>query len=176
MSIEDNTFDFKVQDRLKKEGKDLIPLFSDALKNQLLHDMIAYCSQGNQEDAVLNLKTTHRFVKDYNATIRDLASMVVGFMGFIEDSMYGKWFVFEFWKKCFIQTKVAVQKEEPLPRESWHVVMLREYGRFSNSQNFTNLNAFKAEARVAQESLKNTSDNLNNTYKALTKRDSVKEN
>ena len=165
MSIEDNTFDFKVQDRLKKEFKDLDlrHLFSDPLKNQLLLDMIAYCSQGNQEEAVLNLKTTLKFEGDYEAARMNLGA----FLGYFER---GSRFIFEFWRKCFIQTKVAVQKEEPLPRESWHVVMLRDYGRFLDSHNFTNLNAFDTEARIAKESLKNASDNLNNTYKALMKR------
>ena len=172
MSKEDNTFDFRVQDRLRKECEGLRPMFRDSLKNQLLLDMIAYCSQGSQEDAVLNLQTTRRFARDYDVTMTRLLlpASTVGWDFFGDYFHYGQWFVFEFWKKCFIQTKVAVQKEEALPRESWHVVMLREYGRFTNSHNFTNLNAFDTEARIAKESLKNASDNLNNTYKALMER------
>ena len=168
MSIEDNTFDFKVQDRLKKECKDRPPLFPyDPLKNHLLLDMIAYCSQGNQEEAVLNLKTTLKFERDYEIACTNLGAFSMAFLGYYER---GSQIIFEFWRKCFIQIKVAVQKEEPLPRESWHVVMLREYGRFLDSHNFANLDAFYTEARVAKESLKNASDDLNNTYKALMKK------
>ena len=84
--------------------------------------------------------------------------------------------MFEFWRKCFIQTKVAVQKGESLPSESWHLVIFRDYGRFLDSANFSIYDAFVTETRVAIESLKNASDNLNNTYKALMKGDRQSEN
>ena len=88
----------------------------------------------------------------------------------------GKVFMYEFWRKCFIQTKVAVQKGEPLPRESWHVVIFREYGRFLNSANFANHDAFESEAKIAVESLVNASENFNNTYKAMMQSDRQNEN
>ena len=174
MSIEDNTFDFKVQDRLKKECKDRPPLFPyDPLKNHLLLDMIAYCSQGNQEEAVLNLKTTLKFERDYEIACTNLGAFSMAFLGYYER---GSRIIFEFWRKCFIQTKVAVQKKESLPRETWHFVIFREYARFLNSDNFANHDAFESEARVAVASLVNASDTFDNTYKAMMMTDSQSEN
>ena len=165
MSIEDNTFDHKVRERLMKESKS-IHLFFDPHKTQLLIDMITYCSQGNQEAAVLNFRTTLKFERDYEVARLQLPG--------VHNSYYylrGLCLMFEFWRKCFIQIKVAVQKQESLPRESWHEVILREYGRFLNSHNFANTDVFDTEVRVVRESLKNESEAFNNTYKALIKRD-----
>ena len=167
MSIEDNTFDHKVRERLIKESKN-IHLFVDPHKNQLLIDMITYCSQGNQEAAVLNFRTTLKFERKYEIARLQLQGLHQHPYGFY---MRGMCLMFEFWRKCFIQIKVAVQKQEALPRESWHEVILREYGRFLNSHNFANTDVFDTEVRVVRESLKNESEAFNNTYKALIKRD-----
>ena len=166
MSIEDNTFDHKVRERLMKESKS-IHLFFDPHKTQLLIDMITYCSQGNQEAAVLNFRTTLKFDRKYEIARRGIPDYPFHFGYYAR----GLCLMFEFWRKCFIQIKVAVQKQEALPRESWHEVILREYGRFLNSHNFANTDVFDTEVRVVRESLKNESEAFNNTYKALIKRD-----
>ena len=168
MSVEDNTFDFKVRDHMLCECKidlDLISMHFNPLEKQILIDMIAYCSNGNQEEAVINLKTTSKFVEKYD----DARSHPMWNIHAVEFWHYvrGSVFMFEFWRKCFIQTKVAVQKEEPLPRESWHVVMMREYGRFMNRDNFVNFYAFDSEAQVARQSLVEQSDHYNKIYKEL---------
>ena len=177
MSVEDNTYDFKVRDRLREEyeTKRYAPYLNSSSvphRNgaELMLDMMTYCSQGNQEEAVLNLKATERFQNKYEAVRWSMPGPKHGVYA------TGEVFIYEFWRKCFIQTKVAVQKGEPLPSESWHVVIFRDYGRFLNSANFSIHDAFKTETRVAIESLKNASDNFNNTYKALMKRDRQKEN
>ena len=175
MSVEDNIFDFKVKDRLIKECKDknYLTLFSDPTKNQILLDMITYCSLGNQDEAILNLKTTMEFEEDFEDARMSLPPPPPGPVFFFHAR--GSMFLYEFWKNCFIQIKVAVQKKEPLPRESFHTVMLREYGRFLNVHNFPSLDAFKQEAWLAVISLKNASEALNNMYKTLMKSDGQNE-
>ena len=166
-SIEDNTFDFKVKDRLMEECKDETfygPMFlADPHRNQLIIDMIAYCSQGNPEDAVLNLKTTLRFKKELEAVQRNLSANTF----YYRYRVRGALFIHEFWKKCFIQIKLAVQKQESPPREPWHIVIVREYGRFLISGNFTHLDAFEAEVRLAFDSLKTACNHFNDAYKAM---------
>ena len=170
MSVEDNIFDFKVKDRLIKECKDKSygPLFSDPLKNQILLDMIAYCSMGNLDEAILNLKITMDFEEDFEGVRQNLPPPPPPgyFFGFY---VTGSMFLYEFWRKCFIKIQVAVQKKESLPQESFHIVILREYGRFLNGHNFPNLHAFKNEVWVAVTSLKAASETFNNTYKTLMK-------
>ena len=117
MSVEDNIFDFKVKDRLLKECKDKSyrTLFSDPTKNQILLDMITYCSLGNQDEAILNLKTTMEFEEDFEDARMSLPPTATWSFFHARGSM----FLYEFWKNCFIQIKVGVQKKEPLPRESF---------------------------------------------------------
>ena len=64
--VEDNIFDFKVKDRLVKECEDKgYKLSKDSLRNPMILDMIVYCSLGREEEALLNLKTTHDFIRRY---------------------------------------------------------------------------------------------------------------
>ena len=64
MTIEDNTFDFKVRDRLLEECKNAdYDLHYNPNDNKVMMDMITYCSQGNEEEAILNLKTTKEFLR-----------------------------------------------------------------------------------------------------------------
>ena len=172
MSVEDNTYDFKVRDRLREEyetrmylgiGHGIGAVGVDG--DELILDLITYCSQGDQDEAVLNLKATQRFQSKYEAVRWRLPGPKYDVY---ETDVV---FMYEFWRKCFIRTKVAVQKGEELPSESWHIVIFRDYGRFLDSANFSIYDAFVTETRVAIESLKNASDNLNNMYKALMKGD-----
>ena len=162
MIVEDNTFDFLVRDHLKKicDEKNLT-LSGDPKKDQLMLDMITYCSRGNKEEAALNLNTTKEFMTGYHNVCRRLPG------AWWWAAPNGWDFMFEFWKKCFIQIKVAVQSEEPLPSESYHEVISRDYGRFLQDNNFANVDAMKTEAAVAIISLKNASENLNTKYKQM---------
>ena len=66
MTIEDNTFDFKVRDRLLEECRNAdYDLHYNPNDNKVMMDMITYCSQGNEEEAVLNLKTTKQFLRGF---------------------------------------------------------------------------------------------------------------
>ena len=124
-------------------------------------EMITYCSRGNKEEAVLNLKTTQDFMTCYQIVCRRLPG------GWWWADPNGWEFMVEFWKKCFIQIKVAVQSEEPLPSESYHEVISRDYGRFLQENNFANVDVMKNEAMVAIISLKNASENFSNNYKQM---------
>ena len=164
MIVEDNTFDFLVRDRLKKECEErpLLPL-PHTEQHKLMLDMITYCSRGNKEEAVRNLTATKEFMDGY----RLVSSSLNG--GWFWDNPIGSgWtFMFEFWKNCFIKIKVLVQKQEPLPPQAYTEVISRDYGRFLQHHNFANFDALKAESRVAIDSLKNDSENYNNIYKVI---------
>ena len=56
--VEDNTFDFKVRDRLKKECEERNFHMGEDTLSMMFLDMITYCSRGNEEAAVLNLIAT----------------------------------------------------------------------------------------------------------------------
>ena len=160
MTVEDNTFDFLVRDRLKKECEERgISLSGDPTKDQLMLDMITYCSRGNKEEAVCNLTATKEFIVGFQHVQRRLPG------GWWWADPNGWEFMFEFWKKSFIKIKVLVQKQEPLPSPAYSEVISREYGRFLQEHNFPNVDTFKAEARGAIASLKNDSENFNNIYK-----------
>ena len=75
--------------------------------------------------------------------------------------------MFSFWKKWFIEIKVAVQKKEAPLRVSLHEVIMREYGHLINSQNFPNYNIFAAQGITAKNHLESATENLNNIYKGL---------
>ena len=159
MLVEDNTFDFLVRDRLKKECEErpMLPL-PHTEQHKLMLDMITYCSRGNKEAAVLNLIATKDFIHGF---------MVVGILDG-RNWWSDAWdFMFEFWKKCFIKIKVLVQKQESLPPPTYTEVISRDYGRFRRDHNFASVDAFIAEARVAIDALKNESENTNNIYKDL---------
>ena len=162
MTTEDNTFDFSVRDRLKKECKERNwKLSGESHEDQLLLDMITYCSRGNQVAAVLNLNTTIEFEGGYYSSLRRLHG------GGLWCNPTGWEFIFEFWKKCFIQLRVKLVKKEPLPSEFYHEVIFRDYGRFLLYQNFANVDAMETEASISIISLKNESDNFNNTFKEI---------
>ena len=73
MIVEDNTFDFLVRDHLKKMCEERnLTLSGDSKKDQLMLDMITYCSRGNKEEAVLNLNTTKEFITGYQIVCRRL--------------------------------------------------------------------------------------------------------
>ena len=162
MIVEDNTFDFLVRDRLKKELEERpLSLSGDPAKDQFMLDMITYCSRGNKEAAVLNLAATKDFLFGYQSVQRRLPG------GWWWADPNGWEFMFEFWKKSFIKIKVLVQKLEPLPPCAYTEVISRDYGRFLQEHNFANVDAFKSEARVAIAALKNDSEHFNNIYKEI---------
>ena len=167
MNIEDNTFDFKVRDRLQKECRERswkLRRFPE--DNRIMIDMITYCSQGNEEEAALNLQTSMDFKDGFKRTCRSFG-MWVGEIGWA--SAMAEQFLFLFWKKSFIELKVAVHKDENLPRESWHEVLMREHGRFLIDQNFTDSFAFEAEVLLVIDVVLQAIENLNNTFKELMK-------
>ena len=99
MIVEDNTFDFLVRDRLKKECEERpISLSGDPTKDQLMLDMITYCSRGNKEEAVSNLTATKEFMVGFQLVQRRLPG------GWWWADPNGWEFMFEFWKKCFIKS------------------------------------------------------------------------
>ena len=162
MIVEDNTFDFLVRDRLKKECEERpISLSGDPTKDHLMLDMITYCSRGNKEEAVSNLTATKEFMVGFQLVQRRLPG------GWWWADPNGWEFMFEFWKKSFIKIKVLVQKQETLPAHAYTEVISRDYGRFLLEHNFANLDALKAEVKVAIDSLKNESENTNNIYKEI---------
>ena len=75
--------------------------------------------------------------------------------------------MFLFWKKCFIEIKVAVQKKEAPLRVSHHEIIMRDYGHLLNRQNFPNYDTFKAQATTAENHLKSVTENLNKIFKGL---------
>merc|ERR1711971_696104 len=71
--VEDNTFDFLVRDCLKKECEERgISLSGDPTRDQLMLDMITYCSRGNKEEAVCNLTATKEFIVGFQHVQRRL--------------------------------------------------------------------------------------------------------
>ena len=155
MSVEDNIFDFIVRDRLKKECEDRdYKLSRDYLRNSMMLDMIAYCSFGREEEAILNLETTMKFIRGYKCVQWNLVPFGQTFIFNVTGSII----MFEFWRKCFIQIKVLVQRRESLPGESFHKVILREHGRFLDSDNFSTPDALEAEGSAVMDSLKSVSE------------------
>ena len=71
MTIEDNTFDFKVRDRLLEECRnENYVLHYNPNDNKVMIDLITYCSQGNVEEAKLNLQATIEFLENFE-TVRN---------------------------------------------------------------------------------------------------------
>ena len=167
--VEDNTFDFKVRDRLKKEWEERNFHMGEDTLSMMFLDMITYCSRGNEEAAVLNLIATEEFRDGIVRVSMRLIGGWQGLMGLtgLTTVVTGWELMFEFWKKCFIKIKVLVQKQETLPAHSYTEVISRDYGRFLLEHNFANLDALKAEVKVAIDSLKNESENTNNIYKDI---------
>ena len=162
MNVVDNTFDFKVRDRLVKECRERNwkLLHSCTEDPRVMIDMITYCSQGNEEEAVLNLKASKEFMDRLRNTGRtfDLWSCKLA-----EDIM------FLFWKKSFIELKVAVHKNELLPRDSCHEVMMREYGHLLHEENFADSDAFIDGVTNSMNVIKAATMILDNTFKDLMK-------
>ena len=165
--VEDNTFDFKVRDRLKKECEERNFHMGEDTPSQVFLDMITYCSRGNEEAAVLNLIATEELM---DGILRVSMRLVGGWLGMvipITTVVTGWDLMFEFWKNCFIKIKVLVQKQETLPAHAYTEVISRDYGRFLLDHNFANLDALKDEVKVAIDSLKIESENTNNIYKDI---------
>ena len=162
MNVVDNTFDFKVRDRLVKECRERNwkLLHSCTEDPRVMIDMITYCSQGNEEEAVLNLKASKEFMDRLRNTGRtfDLWSCKLA-----EDIM------FLFWKKSFIELKVAVHKNEILPRDSCHEIMMREYGHLLHEENFADSDAFIAGVTQSMNLIEAATKILDNTFKDLMK-------
>ena len=162
--VEDNIFDFKVKDRLIKECEDKgYKLSKDSLRNPMILDMIVYCSLGREEEALLNLKTTHDFIRRYEWVQWRLVPVGQTF-SWSDSSLTGELLMFEFWRKCFIKIKVSVKKRESLPSESFHEVILREYGRLNEPNNFATPDSLEAEGVAAIDSLKSASEAFNIEY------------
>ena len=166
MKVEDNSFDFKVRDRLVNECKEMnFSLRSDPKQHSVMLDMIAYCARGDEGEAVLSLKATKEFKDGWMRTWRRLE----GWNAWVDVDPVDE-FLFEFWKKSFIELKVAVQKNENRPRELYHEVIMRDHGRFLNELNFNGMEAFIIETdTVAKNPFRATSENLNNIFKDLMK-------
>ena len=167
MTVEDNSYDFQVRDRLLKECKKMnYKLHYNPDDHALMLDMITYCSQGNQEEAVLNLKTTKEFQDRFISVSTRLLSFPTSFPnGYNFSSVYQ--FLFKFWKKSFIEIKVAVEKKEAPLRISYHQLLMRDYDHFLNEQNFLNFEAFRLQLTAASNNLLAAAENLNNIFKDL---------
>ena len=76
-------------------------------------------------------------------------------------------FMFLFWKKCFIEIKVAVQKKEAPLIVSHHEIIMRDYGHFLHRQNFPNYDTFKTQASTASNHLQSATENLKNIFTGL---------
>ena len=165
MIVEDNSFDFIVRDHLRKKFDERpMPTNWQRSDDHLMLDMITYCSRGNKEEAVNNLTATMEIM----AGLQRVCKRLAGHPPWMTWADLRAWdFMFEFWKKCFIQNKVLVQKQEPLPPSAYTEVISRDYGRFLQGNNFANVEAFITEAKVVIASLRNDSENFNNIYKEL---------
>ena len=174
MKVEDNSYDFKVRDRLQKECRERNwKLVRNTEDNRAMIDMITYCSQGNEEEAVQNLKTSMEVRDGLNSTCRtlglDLWWHAVEVIFSVEVVMEA--FLFLFWKKSFIELKVSVHKNENNPRGSYHEVIMRDFGRFLNDQNFIDSNVFQAQVKIEMINFEDIAENSNNIFKELMRED-----
>ena len=167
MTAEDNTFDFHVRDRLLEECKKMdYKIHHEPEENKLMMDMITYCSQGNRDEAILNLKATKEFQDRCRLVCSRLnfpPALPLGF--FVEHTV--NYFLYNFWKKSFIEIKVAVEKQEAPRRVSYHEIIMRDYQHFFNEQNFPNFAAFQNQLNHVSQNILSAAENLNNTLKAL---------
>ena len=164
MRVEDNSFDFKVRDRLVKECKEMnYSLRSDPKQHSVMLDMIAYCARGDEGAAILSLKATKEFKDGWMRTWQRLNGWTLAL------DVANEHFLFQFWKKSFIQLKVSVQKNESLPRESHHEVIMRDHGRFLNELNFNDLDEFITEHATVLDTFRATAANLNIIFQDLMK-------
>ena len=164
MKVEDNSFDFKVRDRLVNECKEMnFSLRSDPKQHSVMLDMIAYCARGDEGAAILSLKASKEFNDGWMRTWHRLTLLNVANVGPVEH------FLFQFWKKSFIQLKVSVQKNENFPRESHHEVIMRDHGRFLNELNFNDLDEFITEHATVLDTFRATAANLNIIFQDLMK-------
>ena len=165
--VEDNSFDFKVRDRLQKECRErnwkLRRYEYDSKNNRVMIDMITYCSQGDEEEAVRNLISTKMFMDRFKSSCQTLG-MPVNTLSWAE--LNAEEFMFLFWKKSFIELKVAIHKSEKLPRV-FSQAIIRDLGRFLDEQNFNNSQALKNEARIAMEAIRADTVTLNNIFKDI---------
>ena len=176
MKVADNCFDFNVRDRLQKECSERNwTLRSDSAEhNNVMIDMITYCSRGNKEEAVLNLRTSMEFKDGLISTGLTLGlDMNIDMESIETDSLevVGEAFLFFFWRRSFIELKVSVHKNENIPRKSYHESIMRDFGRFLNAQNFNDSDVFQEEVDVAIHYLHVTAGNFNNLFKELMKED-----
>ena len=171
MRVEDNCYDFKVSDRLQRECRERNwELQNDPEDHKAMVDMITYCSRGNEEEAVLNLKTSKEFMDNFQRTFR-IMGMTFWDYSLGVNRVMAESVLFQFWKKSFIELKVAVHKNEIISHESYHEALMRGLGRFLNEENFNNLDAFKSEVRTVENTLVATTNNFNNIFKNLMKKE-----
>ena len=158
---------FKVSDRLQRECRERNwELQNDPEDHKAMVDMITYCSRGNEEEAVLNLKTSKEFMDLFQRTFRIMGMTFWDYSLGVNRAM-AESVLFQFWKKSFIELKVAVHKNEIISHESYHEALMRGLGRFLNEENFNNLDAFKSEVRTVENTLVATTNNFNNIFKNL---------
>ena len=98
---EDKEFSFLLRDRLTKYCDDnSIDLSHESPKHKMLLDMIVYCSMGDEEQGIENVKETYNFLM---ATWRQ-AGILEEFWALQKADAL----MWEFWKSCFIRVKIAL--------------------------------------------------------------------
>ena len=118
-------------------------------------DMINYCSRGNLEEALLNLRKSMEFKDGLNGACRRLGLDWMASVSLFE--VVGDVFLYSFWSKSFMELRVAVHKNENLPLDSYHETIMREFGHLLNVQNFKDSDVF-------QEEVSNAVNNLHAAY------------
>ena len=169
MTVDDNSYDFLVRDRLFQECKDMnYKIHYDPEKNKLMIDMITYCSQGNQDEALRNLMTTKEFQDRFKSLCSRLnipPGYPVPVSYFSQHWVYS--FLFKFWRKCFIEVKIAVEKKEAPLRVSFNEIIMRDYEYLLNEQNFPTIEVFRNHLTIARNNLLSATDNLNIIFKEM---------
>ena len=106
--LEDKEFSFCLRDKLAKycDDNDIFLSLQDPRNEKMLLDMIVYCSLGDEEQGLENLRETSNFLVTYKGH------------PFFWGGWTWKWaddLMWEFWKSSFIRVKMALasgKKEE----------------------------------------------------------------
>ena len=148
MKVKDNNYSLNVRDRLERECRERKwKLRSDPEHHIELIDTITYCSRGNEEEALLNLRKSMEFKNGLNNACRTLGLDWMGSVSRFE--VVGDVFLFSFWRKSWFELRVALLKNENFPRESYHETIMREFGRFLNVKNFKDSEVYQEEVSTA---------------------------
>ena len=169
MALEDNSYDFLVSDCLLQKCKEMnYKIHYDPEKHKVMMDMITYCSQGSRDEALRNLMTTKEFQNRFKSVCSRL-NIPPGFP--VPPSYYSQhWvysFLFKFWRKCFLEVKIAVEKKEAPLRVSYNEIIMRDYEYLLNEQNFPTIEVFRHQLTIARINLLSDTDNLIDIFEDL---------